>query len=547
MRSAGLFLNLIALAGSVSVASLEARGQTVAVLSVPLQTTNGEPVSPGAPKTAITPDLKIVPNANAALPSAPTDPVKRAAFNMLETHCARCHQTGALVGRAKPAKNLDNILKLDEMAANRKYVKPGDPDASLIYHVIVRQEMPYDVYQDADFDHPFPQAEDLQALRTWIKGLPEQRPDIVANTDPGATKITAPAVVVSKTEVAKVSAAASTTPKINMARVDAAEVDMEKIDAAKARSPEVEAAAASDRSVARTDTAPRSGVTIVVGAVPSRIEGGEPSLDATLVAPVAKPPVKTALRSIDPSKPEVVGHVPVEDKQRAGKNFEVASLEPETSTFSTPAKKAAASATPSDASVSAEQRAMVLEAQQKLEQLGCFSGALSGIEDSETDQAITRFHDKLSRHDEAPVVTADLVGELEGQTFPICREAAPSSAPERAAKRGTRPDSDEDDEQRHPRRAVQAPEHEHAHKARPEPRAAESHPAPPPPVHKAPPPRPQPHYAKHEPVAPPAPHRVARAAPPSPRYSLREPRSAPREAAPSRSTAGDTISGINGI
>ena len=120
-------------------------------------------------------------------------------MQVLETHCARCHQGDKLVGRAKPAKGFGNILDLDALAANPKYVKPGNPDGSLIYHTMVRQEMPSDVFQDGDLDHPTPGPKDYEAIRAWIIALEAQpRPAEVASLGrqaAPAAQAAAPAIV----------------------------------------------------------------------------------------------------------------------------------------------------------------------------------------------------------------------------------------------------------------------------------------------------------------------------------------------------------------
>ena len=101
----------------------------------------------------------------------PTDPVARAAFDVLDTYCARCHQDGRLVNRLKPAKNFGFILRLDQLAADPHYVVPGNPDASKIMQMILNQEMPYDVYYEADFTKSAPGEADVVALRDWITQL----------------------------------------------------------------------------------------------------------------------------------------------------------------------------------------------------------------------------------------------------------------------------------------------------------------------------------------------------------------------------------------
>src|SRR5437773_379124 len=60
----------------------------------------------------------------------PADPVARAAFDVLDKHCTRCHQEGRLIDRERPAKNFGNVLKLDAIAADPHYVLPGNPYGS---------------------------------------------------------------------------------------------------------------------------------------------------------------------------------------------------------------------------------------------------------------------------------------------------------------------------------------------------------------------------------------------------------------------------------
>ncbi|MCF2522963.1 DUF4384 domain-containing protein [Bradyrhizobium sp. G127] len=106
----------------------------------------------------------------AEMVAAPADPVAKAAFDVLEKHCARCHQVGKLVDRERPAKNFGNILKLDEMAANPHYVLPGNPLGSKLFRQIVDKEMPYDIYYEGA-SHAPPSEADLRALENWVTAL----------------------------------------------------------------------------------------------------------------------------------------------------------------------------------------------------------------------------------------------------------------------------------------------------------------------------------------------------------------------------------------
>ena len=102
--------------------------------------------------------------------AAPTDPVAKAAFEVLDKHCARCHQDGKLTAREKPAKNFGFVLKLDQLAATPNYVLPGNPFGSKLFKQIVDQEMPCDVVYEGKA-LPEPSESDLKALEAWINSL----------------------------------------------------------------------------------------------------------------------------------------------------------------------------------------------------------------------------------------------------------------------------------------------------------------------------------------------------------------------------------------
>ena len=111
----------------------------------------------------------------------PKDAVAKAAFDVLDKHCARCHQTGKLGKREKVASNFGNVLKLHELATDSRFVLPGNPDASeLIKRTAdpVRADMPYDVRNaeltGEDSGFPSPTTDEIAALRNWVKSLGEQ-------------------------------------------------------------------------------------------------------------------------------------------------------------------------------------------------------------------------------------------------------------------------------------------------------------------------------------------------------------------------------------
>jgi hypothetical protein len=125
----------------------------------------------------------VAPPAPAAAPASanstevitpPTDPVAKAAFDVLERNCSRCHQTGRLISRERPAKQFGNILKLDELAANPHLIHPGNPLDSFLVRQILDKQMPYDVYQEFSEKYPAPSEADLKALEDWVNGLGEK-------------------------------------------------------------------------------------------------------------------------------------------------------------------------------------------------------------------------------------------------------------------------------------------------------------------------------------------------------------------------------------
>lgn len=115
--------------------------------------------------------------ANASTP--PSDPVAKAAFDVLQKHCARCHQAGQLSQkdldgvehkRENPASNFGNVMQLEEIASNPHYVLPGNAKASRLFTEIINEKMPYDwANGQGKFDPVSP--DELAALEKWIDGL----------------------------------------------------------------------------------------------------------------------------------------------------------------------------------------------------------------------------------------------------------------------------------------------------------------------------------------------------------------------------------------
>lgn len=99
----------------------------------------------------------------------PSDPLAKAAFDVLDKHCARCHQVGRL-NRQKPSKNFGNVLALDEIARDPNLILPGNPDGSRLFIQMAKQEMPYDVFQEYSGGDE-PTEEELKQVYDWIRSL----------------------------------------------------------------------------------------------------------------------------------------------------------------------------------------------------------------------------------------------------------------------------------------------------------------------------------------------------------------------------------------
>ncbi|MGL4396990.1 MAG: DUF4384 domain-containing protein [Hyphomicrobium sp.] len=102
------------------------------------------------------------------LPQRPDEPRAAKAFGVLETHCARCHQTG-LVTAATAAGGFANVLALDEIAADPALIVQGSPDASKIIDILMTSHADAGVFDAADDRQPV--ADDIEAVRDWIRDL----------------------------------------------------------------------------------------------------------------------------------------------------------------------------------------------------------------------------------------------------------------------------------------------------------------------------------------------------------------------------------------
>lgn len=143
----------------------------------PVATPAPAPAPEPAPSPALAPSAVPAPAPTTAFaapppapaPNVPTDPLAKAAYDVLDRHCARCHQIGEKMTKRKvPPKGFGNVLALDEIKSDAHLIIPGNPDGSLIFQQIAKQLMPYDVFQEADLGQPSPNEADIIALRKWI-------------------------------------------------------------------------------------------------------------------------------------------------------------------------------------------------------------------------------------------------------------------------------------------------------------------------------------------------------------------------------------------
>jgi hypothetical protein len=94
----------------------------------------------------------------------PQDPRLAKVYALFDGACAQCHQTGKLT-RAAPSGGFANVLALDDIAREPSLVRAGQPDASRIYQVLLDRHRPVDIGAQPKW----PDAEDIQRIRTWIE------------------------------------------------------------------------------------------------------------------------------------------------------------------------------------------------------------------------------------------------------------------------------------------------------------------------------------------------------------------------------------------
>ena len=102
---------------------------------------------------------------------ADATPVETAAYQVLSTHCARCHQEGRLKpGLSKGKSGLGYILELRTLAEVPGLVQPGKPEESRLFNVIGRDGAPPPMPDDGA-SAGYPTAKESEHIAAWIRSL----------------------------------------------------------------------------------------------------------------------------------------------------------------------------------------------------------------------------------------------------------------------------------------------------------------------------------------------------------------------------------------
>ncbi|WGW05536.1 DUF4384 domain-containing protein [Tropicibacter oceani] len=109
------------------------------------------------------------------LPADATD-MEKEAYAMLDKHCARCHQDGALKeGLPKAKSGFGHVLDIRRLAQDTKFVIQGQPTGSKLYDVIGQYSFPA-MPDDCTTADCFPTQAEMMAVSTWITELANQAP-----------------------------------------------------------------------------------------------------------------------------------------------------------------------------------------------------------------------------------------------------------------------------------------------------------------------------------------------------------------------------------
>jgi mono/diheme cytochrome c family protein len=136
---------------------------------MPAGSTDSTAASPPALAQEPAPTTITAPAAPAPSIAPPEDPRFAQVFAVFDANCAQCHQTGKLT-QPGPSGALASILDLPQLARQSHLVRPGQPDASLLYQVLLDRHRPLELASDLKW----PGADDIARVRTWIAELPAQ-------------------------------------------------------------------------------------------------------------------------------------------------------------------------------------------------------------------------------------------------------------------------------------------------------------------------------------------------------------------------------------
>ena len=127
--------------------------------------------APAVPESAVAPSpaAPLKTDTAAKIPPRPDDPRASKTYTLLDTYCARCHQAGK-TETPLTSGSIANILAVGDVARDPLLIRPGLPDASRLYEVIVSRHAPLEIYTGLP-QLGEPEPDDIEALRSWIKDL----------------------------------------------------------------------------------------------------------------------------------------------------------------------------------------------------------------------------------------------------------------------------------------------------------------------------------------------------------------------------------------
>ncbi len=103
------------------------------------------------------------------IPARPDEARAAKAYSVFEAHCARCHQTGK-TEQPLASGGVSNILDVEALARDPLLIRPGLPDASPIYDILVTRHAPLEIYAEGP-DASEPRPDDIEAVRDWISDI----------------------------------------------------------------------------------------------------------------------------------------------------------------------------------------------------------------------------------------------------------------------------------------------------------------------------------------------------------------------------------------